>query len=136
MMDYCFALSLGAWGSFLQEKKSAVEPTNGESKPNKKEKKESGKKTEVKNGHGSDTNHSLANLSQQLDVAEEAQVQCSGYISRKDHPTYFCSLKTREGGPVGSRPFTCCVKGSHTIIYIYIYLADPGKAGAALQTAL
>ena len=80
--------SVGSWENALQEKKPAVESTNGESKPNKKEKekKESGKKTEAKNGHGSETNHSLANLSQQLDVAEEAQVQCAGDISRRELP--------------------------------------------------
>ena len=55
----------------FQDKKNAPDNTNGEIK-NKKDKKENGKKAEVKNG--TDTNHSLHNLSQQLDVAEEAQV--------------------------------------------------------------
>ena len=58
---------------FFQEKKNAQDNTNGEVKPTKKDKKENLKKAEVKNG--TDTNHSLHNLSQQLDVAEEAQVR-------------------------------------------------------------
>ena len=57
---------------YFQEKKNAPDNTNGENKPTKKDKKENLKKAEVKNG--TDTNHSLHNLSQQLDVAEEAQV--------------------------------------------------------------
>ena len=50
-----------------------MDNTNNEIKPTKKDKKEAAKKVEVKNG--CDTAHSLHNLSQQLDVAEEAQVR-------------------------------------------------------------
>ena len=58
----------------MQDKKSVQETTNGESKSNKKDKKgDCGKKTDARNGQ--ETNHSLANLAQQLDVAEEAQVR-------------------------------------------------------------
>ena len=57
---------------YFQEKKNTSENTNGEIKPTKKDKKENLKKAEVRNG--TEANHSLHNLSQQLDVAEEAQV--------------------------------------------------------------
>ena len=59
--------------NIFQEKKNAPDNTNGEIKPTKKDKKENLKKVEAKNG--TDANHSLHNLSQQLDVAEEAQVR-------------------------------------------------------------
>merc|ERR1719507_958161 len=67
-------------GEKIQEKKNAPDNTNGEVKPTKKDKKENLKKAEVKNG--TDTNHSLHNLSQQLDVAEEAQAQLSQDLQR------------------------------------------------------
>ena len=57
---------------YFQEKKNTSENTNSEIKPTKKDKKENLKKAEVKNG--TEANHSLHNLSQQLGVAEEAQV--------------------------------------------------------------
>ena len=57
----------------LQEKKNAAETTNDDGKQTKKDKKESEKKVEIKNVSNG-ANLSLYNLSQQLDVAEEAQV--------------------------------------------------------------
>ena len=94
---------------YFQEKKNAPGNTNGENKPTKKDKKENLKKAEVKNG--TDTNHSLHNLSQQLDVAEEAQVlgshqvgkfiPCAG--SAQSRPAAYDS---REIG--NSKPTRCC----------------------------
>lgn len=69
--------------NIFQEKKNAPDNTNGEIKPTKKDKKENLKKVEAKNG--TDANHSLHNLSQQLDVAEEAQVR-KPLSSLQTHP--------------------------------------------------
>ena len=93
----------------FQDKKNAPDNTNGEIKPTKKDKKENLKKAEVKNG--TDTNHSLHNLSQQLDVAEEAQVlgsnqagkfiPCAG--SAQSRPAAY------DSGEIGnSKPTGCC----------------------------
>merc|ERR1719192_3276118 len=69
---------LGEGVSRLEDKKNAVD--NNEIKPTKKDKKETAKKVEAKNG--CDNSHSLHNLSQQLDVAEEAQAQLSQDLQR------------------------------------------------------
>ena len=76
--------------SHLQEKKNAADTTNGESKQTKKDKKESEKKVEIKNGSNG-ASLSLHNLSQQLDVAEEAQVGLE-----ENHPSLIGNLQKQH----------------------------------------